>query len=154
MTIKAKDIISNRLFTISPEASISQALAVFKEKRIRHIAVANEFNLIVGVLSHRDIMNINVPELTTVASCMSFPVEHINQKESLRPVIYKMLEMKISSLIVVDDDKSATGIVTTDDLLWCFAQSLDEKTDNKTMISAKSLQVIGDVVNKLSLVGI
>lgn len=150
----AKDVVSKKLVTVSMYARLDEAKALMLENRVRHLPVEDDSSDIVGVISQRDIVNLNNLETYHVAKFMSMPVEYVNQNESLRAVIFKMLEKKISSAIIVDDEMSVVGIVTTDDILWCFADTLRDDKSYDSIFAKRGTQLIGDVAYRLSLAGV
>ena len=148
-------VVSKNLISISVGATVSVAKNLMNEKRIRHLPVIDDKNEIVGVVTSRNLANAESIQQFPVDLFMISPVEFINQKESLRASILKMLEMKISCLLVVDDKDEVVGIVTTDDILWHLAHLLREESDeSRHFITAMGLQIIGDIANKLSIMGI
>ena len=70
-----------------------------------------------------------------------------------------MLELKISCLLIADDRNAASGIVTTDDLLWYLAHLISEEKEdrarpNNLSYDLSNLQTVGEVANEISLMGI
>lgn len=51
-----RDIITNRLFTVAPAATVSECLRLMVDNRIRHLPVVEE-NAVVGVVSIGDLVN-------------------------------------------------------------------------------------------------
>lgn len=149
-----RDLVSSHLTVVSEEATLEQAKFAMDEKRIRHLAVFNDREQLTGIISQRDLANVRDPWASKVASYMSSPIEYVNQKESLRTVILRMLEKKISAVIIVDDNLKAVGIVTTDDILWCFADALKDSSESQTLFKFKDMQFVGDLAYKLSSIGI
>ncbi|OFZ19357.1 MAG: hypothetical protein A2Z20_01860 [Bdellovibrionales bacterium RBG_16_40_8] len=148
-------VVTKKVITVPTGTTVSQAEAVMKENRIRHLPVVDENDEIVGVVTARDVANIESSHKYTVELFMIAPVEFINQRESLRTSILRILEKKISCLLVTDDNENVVGIVTTDDILWHLAHLLSEESeDNRHFIGAMGLQIIGDIANKLSIMGI
>lgn len=155
MTTTIETIATRNVETVRMGTPVELALRHMKEKRIRHLPVIDHDDIIVGVLSQKDLTNIQYPQKLTVEQLMSSPIEFVDQNMPLRSAILRMLEKKISCLIVTNESDAVVGIVTTDDILWHLAHLLkDEKDENKSLISAMNLQFIGEVANKLSLMGI
>jgi CBS domain-containing protein len=55
-TTPVRDVITNRLFTVSPAATVSECLRLMVDNRIRHLPVVQDSN-VVGVISIGDLVN-------------------------------------------------------------------------------------------------
>lgn len=147
MTESIKQAMSKKLITISCDSPIVEAEFLMKEKRIRHLPVIDDDGRVLGMFSRND-----------AGIVMKTHVEIIHEDISLRGAVLKMLEMKISCLLVIDDSDSAVGIVTTDDLLWCLAELLhkeeEDETSAYTQIKDRAVQTIGDLANRIANIGI
>ncbi len=159
MNLHAQDIMSKKLITVSGETSLLETMNLMSERRIRHMPVVDEFSNIVGIVSQRD-LNMSFPAIMDASAApiklfMNSPVKYIEQSTPIRKVIFKMLEDKISCVIVGNDQKDAVGIITTDDLLWHLAELLNKETENhRSLWDVSRLQTIGELASKLSDVGI
>lgn len=155
MTTTLKTLSSNSLITISEGATLDDAQILMKEKRIRHLPILDANDAIVGVLSQSDIRSGLKTQTMTVEMLMTSPVQALNQSTSLRTAILKMLEMKISCLLITNNDDDVVGIVTTDDLLWHLAHLLkSEPKEDEPLLSALNLQTIGKLAHDLANFGI
>ena len=151
----ARNVATTDLITIQLDTTIEEAHSLMKEKRIRHLPVVDELDYIVGIVSQRDIQNVRLPQKLTVDLFMTSPVESVDQLTPLRAVILRMIERKISCMLVADENSNAFGIITTDDLLWHLAQMIKDDAEVKQpLISTLSLQAIGRITNTLSTAGI
>lgn len=133
--MKIKDILVPGLKTISVDAGMAEAEKVMKEANIRHLPVSDG-NRIVGIISDRDIQRsqtlVKTPDETRttiqgfkkVADYMSSPVRTMNVNDSVEKLTREMIDMKISSFIIEDNDKKPLGIVTTYDLLLLLMDQL------------------------------
>ncbi len=154
MSTPIKTIMTRKLQTVPMGMSVLEAQQKMKDLRIRHLPVVDEMDDIVGVLSQRDMSRLAGAPAIPVEYLMSSPVQFMHQDTSLRSAVLKMLELKISCLLVSDENDDAIGIVTTDDMLWFLAHKLSEEPEEKPLVSAMNLQTIGKVANDLSLIGI
>jgi CBS domain-containing protein len=149
-TVMTKDLITVPVGTL-----LTEAADLMTEKRIRHLPVTSPEGRIVGIVSLRDLDVVSTALNTPVDAVMNSPVRYVNQELSLRSAILKMLESKVSCLLVSDDKYAAVGIVTTDDLLWYLAHLIsEEKDDQSPNFDVSKLQAVGDVAHELSLMGI
>ncbi len=157
MITRTKDIMTSKLVTVPVGTSLADAQEMMDENRFRHLPVIDDGGVIVGVLSARDygqfedLDGFSLEELT-VEYFMNAPVEYVNQNMPVRNAVFKMLEKKISSLVVADDNEIAVGIVTTDDLLWHLAHLLKE--DDQAANLLPLAETIGGLATTLANSGI
>ncbi len=159
MTQNAHEVMSHKLITVSSETSLLGTLEIMAEHRIRHLPVVDENLNVVGMVSQRDLSlsflsSMDVDEVP-IKLFMSAPVEYLDQQTSIRKVIFKMLEKKISCVVISGENKDAIGLITTDDLLWYLAHLLEDETEkNRSLWDIANLQTIGEVARRLSDIGI
>lgn len=159
MTLYAKDIMSKKLITVSAETTLNETMDLMSEKRIRHMPVVDENLTVIGIVSQRD-LSMSFPAIMNATGApikhfMTTPVKYMDESTPVRSLIFKMLENKISCVIVGNDQENAVGIITTDDLLWYFAELLKNDSEkHRSFFDITSLQTIGEVANKLSNIGI
>lgn len=132
-----RDWMSRNLMTLSPEASVAEALTLCREKRIRHIPVLEEGRL-VGIVSDRDLRDaspaLGDPERTRalqeirVGEVMTREVITADPQDSIENAAQQMYEQKIQSLPVVAErpiadarstvaEEELVGIVTSSDMM-------------------------------------
>ncbi len=151
MSQATHDIMSKKLVTIPMSTTASKALQVMEECRIRHLPVVDEMSDVVGVVTKQDLVDSEL----FVELFMSSPVEYLDQGTPLQRVIFRMLEKKISCILVGNDKEDAIGIVTTSDLLWYLAYLLGKETEeHQTLWNIVNLRTIGDVTRSLADIGI
>ena len=120
-----QDWMSRNLVTLSPEASVAEALALCREKRIRHIPILEEGRL-VGIVSDRDLRDaspaLGDPERTKalqkirVGEVMTQEVTTIDPQDFIENAAQEMYELKIESLPVVAEE-GLLGIITSSDMM-------------------------------------
>ncbi len=133
----ARDWMTRRLVTLSPEASVAEALTLCRERRIRHIPILEEGRL-VGIVSDRDLRDAS-PALgdaerllalqeIRVGDVMTQEVSTADPRDSIENVAQEMYELKIGSLPVVAEEpmvdeglavaeEELLGIVTSSDVM-------------------------------------
>ena len=132
-----RDWMTEHLVTLSPEASVAEALTLCRKRRIRHIPILEEGGL-VGIVSDRDLRDaspaLGDPERARtlqqlrVADVMTREVITVDPQDSIENAAQQMYELKIESLPVVSegvvaDGRSAVaeeevlGIVTSSDVM-------------------------------------
>jgi acetoin utilization protein AcuB len=128
-----RDWMTEHLVTLSPEASVAEALTLCRKRRIRHIPILEEERL-VGIVSDRDLRDasptLGDPERARirVADVMSREVITVDPQDSIENAAQQMYELKIESLPVVSEgvvadagsavvEQEVLGIVTSSDVM-------------------------------------
>jgi acetoin utilization protein AcuB len=132
-----RDWMTEHLVTLSPEASVAEALILCRKRRIRHIPILEEGRL-VGIVSDRDLRDaspaLGDPERARtlqeirVADVMSREVITVDPQDSIENAAQQMYELKIESLPVVSEgavadagstvaEEGVLGIVTSSDVM-------------------------------------
>ena len=132
-----RDWMTENLVTLSPEASVAEALTLCRERRIRHIPILEEGRL-VGLVSDRDLRDaspaLGEPERARtlqeirVAEVMTREVITVDPQDSIENAAQQMYELKIESLPVVTEgavadggsmvaEEEVLGIVTSSDVM-------------------------------------
>jgi acetoin utilization protein AcuB len=148
-----ENIFNTKLVTIRSGSTMLDAKHLMKEKRIRHLPIVNAQNKIVGMLSAHDMTDVLKFQDMPVDLFSSYPVKFVSVETSLSDVAFRMLEEKVSCLLVVEGE-NATGIITTDDLLLQLAQILQDKEKPSDPLNSSVLITVGEFCRKLSDVGI
>src|ERR687884_1859992 len=132
-----RDWMTQNLLTLSPKASVAEALTLCRERRIRHIPILEEGRL-GGIVSDRDLRDaspaLGDPERARtlqeipVADVMSREVITVDPQDSIENAAQQMYELKIESLPVVSEgavagagstvaEEEVLGIVTSSDVM-------------------------------------
>ncbi|MGE0598122.1 MAG: CBS domain-containing protein [Dehalococcoidia bacterium] len=110
----------NRVFTIIPEASVTDAVALLAEHNIGALIVTNSGGLPVGILSERDIIRRTAKGAGVlserVSDLMSSPVTSGTSNDDVDSVLRTMTTNRFRHLPVVDDGE-LVGMVTIGDLV-------------------------------------
>ena len=155
METQVKDVMTKTLIAIALGSPVAAAAGLMEENGIRHLPVVDDMDTIVGIVSRRDFNLLEQLEEIPVERVMTSPIFYISQDVPLRSAILKMLDHKISSLIITGDNDDAAGIVTTEDLLGYLVHALDQKEKDKMpFFSTLDKQTLGEVARQLSLMGI
>jgi acetoin utilization protein AcuB len=122
------DWMTIKVFTISPDSYVSDAVKLMKEKKIKHLPVVKD-NRLKGIISDRDIKEfspskataLDVYELhyllatTKVKELMRTKVLAIAPNDPVEDAALKMLDNNIGSLPVVKDGR-VIGIISDRDI--------------------------------------
>lgn len=102
--------------TIQPNAPLSEALSLMSEYHISGIPVTEIDGVLVGILTHRDVrfaedMAEPVRNLMTAENLVTVPANV--SKEEARRLLHKH---RIEKLLVVDQNRCCTGLITVKDI--------------------------------------
>ena len=121
--MKAVTAMTRNVVCIGPRETLKGAHEIMTEWGIRHLPVM-EGKKLVGILSDRDILihssmdeqGVCVPE-TSVSKAMTTQPMTCTPSTSVAHMTGLMLDHKIDSLPILDDDGLLVGLVTSSDLL-------------------------------------
>ena len=133
--MKARDIMTRELTTVTPEQSVLECSQILKEKGFKHLPVL-ERGRVVGVVTDRDLKRVSASDATTleihellylldkliVAKVMTRDVVHIAADASVNDAARMILERKVGCLPVLEGD-ALVGIITRDDLIALLAKA-------------------------------
>jgi acetoin utilization protein AcuB len=172
MKVQITETMSKKVFTVPPDMGISEAYEFLLSCRVRHLVVIDGDNHVVGIISDRDFqraMHSNIEQAgpiqvvseyfkldQRVRDFMSANVQFLGEDESLKQAAMKMLETKISSLVVINQSHQMVGFITSDDLLWALVKLIDD--NDHDLIQELKAQImnspLGTLVNSISQAGI
>ncbi|QTE21902.1 CBS domain-containing protein [Polaribacter cellanae] len=123
------EIMTRELVTISSTDSLEKAEKLFKEKKIRHIPVVRNKEII-GMLSYTDILRISFADITedeknvdtfvydmfTINQVMAKDVCMVSPDTTIKEVSELLSKKEFHALPVVEDGE-LVGMVTTTDLI-------------------------------------
>lgn len=173
MKIQLSEAMSKRVYTVTPDMSVMAAHEYLVERRVRHLVVITPERQVVGIMSDRDFqraMQTNVNRSGAVhvvgegfhpdhqvRDFMSWGVHTLHEKEGVKQAALKMLELKISSLVIVNDQQEVVGFMTTDDLLWVLTKIIEDDDDSAFLENLKAQILnspLGSMMNSISQAGI
>ena len=113
---------SRKPIAISPEASIQEAIELMKQHSIRHLAVVNGQERLVGWVTDADLRGVfiasMIEELTIGDVMIADPIT-ISSTEALEQAALLITEHKIGGMPVLEDGK-LVGVITVVDILKAF----------------------------------
>jgi CBS domain-containing protein/ribosome-associated translation inhibitor RaiA len=113
--IRAKDIMSRNLITVSPEDDVSSAIGAMQTSDVNEVPVVSE-NKVVGLVSYETLLKRrSLPMTTKIENIMSFP-PRVNMDDSIMDIAETMLSSGFRAVPVTEQDK-IVGIVSRTDLL-------------------------------------
>ncbi|MDO9027491.1 MAG: CBS domain-containing protein [Candidatus Roizmanbacteria bacterium] len=135
--VKVEEIIRKRwqgLITVYEDDMISQAIHLFKTKKISKLVVINQERKLKGVLSYYDLIRLMISpkysnnrgeRIGDKISFYNYRVKNfaksyvltLSKEKLLIEVINLIVSKKIGSVIIVDKERHPLGIITTRDIL-------------------------------------
>jgi acetoin utilization protein AcuB len=132
------DIMVKNLRTVSPDTTLSEAGDLMKQYKIRHLLIVDPVSgKLVGLLSDRDIKKIVSPfagsrsatdrdnatlQVKVAVIVRNEPLTVAKPSDTVRCVAELLLQKKISAVPIVDEERKAVGIITSDDLVRLLLQ--------------------------------
>lgn len=126
-----EELMNQNMITLSPYATINDALTLLEKHKIRHITIVDENMHVLGIVSDRDVrdaspstfldakdMHILNKEIQTI---MSSPVITIHPMDFVEEIAYIFYDKEIACLPVVSQNK-LVGVVTEKDMLYKLIQ--------------------------------
>ena len=125
------DYMATRMITMGWKESVLDAAKRMIERKISSIAIMNDENRIIGIITERDVVKIvanGVPAGgITASSLMSYPVVSIEKGSSIEDAARVMAKKKLRHLLVEDAGKAIMGIITVTDLARYLKKNLTEE---------------------------
>ena len=162
---KANEIMTKKVFTINPEASMFQAVKIMGEKHIGSLIVT-KYDTAVGIVTERDLLtkvlalekNLKTQKVENV---MSYPLVSIDSTTKIKETAQTMIDKK--GRLAVFDCGKLVGIVTASDLIRSLPEihetqakvddfmttkvvTADEKTPINQVTKIMGNQRIGSVI--------
>ena len=130
---------TRKVITIDPEADIFAAQELIAENRIRHLPVVDEDNMLLGIVTDRDIRSAlpyryfkdsvseeekeNFTNLR-IKDIMSKDVITVSPTYTIQDALLLIQNARVGALPVVDEQKRVKGIIAVRDLLRAFINVL------------------------------
>lgn len=157
-----------KAITVTPRVGVLDAIEIMQKFRISRLVVIDKSYKPVGIITEKDILRSIFPigakplGSITVQDCMSKNLITAKKQDSVYKCARIMKENNISSLVILEDDKSLEGIVTKTDLVFNFLVQETEHlkiskimtTDVVTVSPQDSLYLVESILinNKISRV--
>ena len=127
--ILAKQIMTSPVVTLAPTADLSEAWAMVKHKRFRHIPIISMKGKLVGLLSDRDLLRKTIDFMNSSETSLSqtphIPIQEImvtnvlsaSPETEIRAIARILFEERIGSMPIVDENETLVGVLTRSDIL-------------------------------------
>lgn len=121
----AQDIMKFPVTAITPKTSVADAWSIMKAKGFRHIPVVSPDQMLLGIVSDRDLLRFaNVLERKEKASLpdsvrqiMTSKVLVATATTEIREIAQVMLHERISAMPIIDQSNRPVGMLTVTDIL-------------------------------------
>jgi CBS domain-containing protein len=118
--MQVKKIMTRKLESIPPTASLRQAARKMRDLNLGSLPVAED-GILIGMITDRDICCRGVvdsfdPAATTVSEVMSRNIWFCFGDDSVTDAVQQMEEHRIRRLAVLNHDKTMAGFLSVDDL--------------------------------------
>ncbi len=117
----ARDIMTIKVCTISPEASVQEVAQLLYQKRISGMPVVNVDGMIIGIITEADIISKANREGLRVADIMSHEIIAVSEETPVSEIARLLTERKIKRVPVLREGK-LVGIVSRADIVHAVAQ--------------------------------
>ena len=118
--LRVTDLMSTAVLSVKENDTLPAADDTMKMADVRHLPVVDSHAHVVGVLSNRDVLaalGARTRKPKRVAEVMTRRVLTIHPNTPAGQAAAIMLQYKIGSLPVVDDEQQLVGVITETDLL-------------------------------------
>lgn len=133
-----RDRMTPEPITLSPAASLEDALSTMVEHSIRELPITENGEL-VGIITDRDVKMALGPDARTLSLSsidprqldgsvewfMTTGVKVLTEEQPLAHAIAQFLELRVGALPVIDDQGDLTGILSVTDLVKLAGELLD-----------------------------
>lgn len=129
-TLRVRDLMTAKVRTIGRNDKVSDADALMESTRVRHLPVLDDTGALAGILSRRDVYRTALQRTfgygekaqdrilgnLVVKELMTNRVETAAPDDPIADAARRMLEKKISSLVVVEGER-VVGMLTESDFV-------------------------------------
>lgn len=122
--LRARDIMTHDVMTLGPDATVQQALAVMRDRGVRHLPVVLDGRF-AGLVDDRLVALAHLadgaPDDTSVVALMTHYVPQVRLDDDLPRVARLVGASGCDAVVVMDDAGQLAGIVTATDLVRALA---------------------------------
>jgi CBS domain-containing protein len=117
----ARDIMTRRVYSIAPEASVQEVAQLLSGKNISGVPVIDKAGRIIGIITEADIIGKVDREGLCVADIMSPEIIFVDEETPVGEIAMLLTERKIRRVPVMRNGK-LVGIVCRADIIHAVAQ--------------------------------
>lgn len=128
----ANNIITNSLVHLHPDDTVSQALTIMHINYVKHLPIVKEQKLI-GIASEEFLLR-SVDDVVINSLELSDSVVYSKGNEHIFEIFSKMVEHKLTSIPVVDDNQHYLGLISQEDLIKHYANSFSIREPGSILV--------------------
>ena len=116
---KAKDVMTKKVITISPDATLSDTIKLLLEKKISGMPVVDSKGKMIGIISEKDILNFAFSgnlNNTRVVEVMTKDVVSFTSDTDINTITLAIGENKFRRVPIIDGGK-LVGIISRRDII-------------------------------------
>jgi len=148
---------NSRMICIKTGTPMGDARELMENRRVRHLPVLNDHDEVIGMLSKHDLTDVPKFQELPVELFASFPAQYVTLDTPISTVSLRMIEARISSLVLVDYTGEAVGLITTDDLLYELSKLTRENEEHTVAEwtgALTNVNTAGEISRRLADIGI
>ncbi len=134
--MRVSDVLSSKgsatIFTIRPEASISELLDALAEHNVGALVVSSDGTTMLGIVSERDVVrklrDVDEPRSVTVEEIMTADVRVCAPEDSFGSLMTVMTELRVRHVPVLDGDE-LVGVLSIGDAVKYRMDQLEFERD-------------------------
>ena len=119
--MNAKDIMTRKVYTISPEVSVQEVAQLLSGKSISGVPVIDKAGKIIGIVTEADIIAKVDRTGLCVADIMSHNIVAVSEETPVSEIAALLTERNVKRVPVIQDGK-LVGIVSRADIVHAVAQ--------------------------------
>jgi CBS domain-containing membrane protein len=134
-TLRVRDLMTDRVVALGPQDNLATLRALLYKHRIRHMPVVDDRRRLIGLVSHRDLLESSLyggaspPEIpspailarSAVEEVMTTELHTVGPEDDIRRAAEIMLQRKLGCLPVVEGER-LVGILTEADFVRFLAR--------------------------------
>jgi CBS domain-containing protein len=134
--MRVSDVLSSKgsakIFTIKPEATVSELLDALAEHNVGALVVSNDGATMLGIVSERDVVrklrDVDEPRSVTVEEIMTADVRVCAPEDSFGSLMTVMTELRVRHVPVLDGDE-LVGVLSIGDAVKYRMDQLEFERD-------------------------
>lgn len=132
---------STRIVTVDSKKSVLDAATTMIERNISSVAITDDKNKLIGILTENDIVKLAANrvslEAITAGSLMSTSLVSISKNSFIEQAAHIMAQKKVRHLLVEDPgNREIVGIITTTDMARYLKQRLASRETESILLEA------------------
>lgn len=137
--------------TISPDATVGQALGMMAKHHVGGIPVVDEANHLIGIVTNRDLrfqedMSLGISSIMTSENIVTAP-----KGVSLDEATAILRSTKVEKLPVVDENGKLAGLITYKDLMKIKDNPIASKDSKGRLLVAAAVGVKSDTLDRIAM---